>query len=204
MYLLRIALLSQDGDPVPISQLADTLGVSPISGNQMCRKLEEKGMVTYQPYKGVTLTPQGETIALRVIRKRRLWEVFLSEKLGIAPEVAEDIACRLEHVTPENLAERLADFLGHPEQSPQRQPIPPRPDEDRLSLIRPLTSLGVGEKARIVDIPADDALKAFLQTQHISSGAEVKLLAAAGDRAMLLEMNGQSIALNFDVAKKIR
>ena len=74
MYLLRIALLSEEGDPVPISQLAEELDISPVSTNQMCRKLEEKDLVEYQPYKGVTLTLQGEVIALRVLRKRRLWE----------------------------------------------------------------------------------------------------------------------------------
>ncbi len=203
MYLLRIALLSQGDEPVPISQLAETLGVSPISANQMCRKLEDRGMVNYQPYKGVTLTLQGEAIALRVLRKRRLWEVFLSEKLGMDPKLAEDVACRFEHVTPEELAERLADYLGHPALSPQRQPIPPRFGSAPSQVVRPLTSLGVGERARVVNVLADDALKAFLHMQHISSGAEVRPLAVAGDRAMLLEVDGQHITLEFDVAEKI-
>ena len=86
MYLLRIALLAQDQEPVPISRLADALDVSPISANQMCRKLETRGLVTYQPYKGVTLTPKGKHIALQVLRKRRLWEVFLGSKLGLDPQ----------------------------------------------------------------------------------------------------------------------
>ena len=203
MYLLRIALLSQGDEPVPISQLAETLGVSPISANQMCRKLEDKGMVHYQPYKGVTLTLQGEAIALRVLRKRRLWEVFLSEKLGMDPQVAEDVACRFEHVTPEELAERLAEYLGHPALSPQRQPIPPRFGGAPNQIVRPLSTLGVGKKGRIVNILADDALKNFLRMQHISPGAEVRPLAVAGGRAMLLEVNGQHITLDFDVAEKI-
>lgn len=203
MYLLRIALLSQSGEPVPISQLAETLGVSPISANQMCRKLEGKGMVTYQPYKGVTLTLQGEAIALRVLRKRRLWEVFLAEKLGLDPQQAEEIACRFEHVTPEELTERLADYLGHPALSPQRQPIPPRFGRASPQPTQPLNALGVGQRARIVDIVADDALQAFLLQQGIAPGAEVRALAIAGKRAMLLEVGEQHITLDFDVAEKI-
>jgi DtxR family Mn-dependent transcriptional regulator len=203
MYLLRIALLSQDDDPVPISQLAETLGVSPISANQMCRKLEGKGMVIYQPYKGVTLTLQGEAIALRVLRKRRLWEVFLAEKLGLAPQQAEDIACRFEHVTPEEVTERLADYLGHPALSPQRQPIPPRVGGSPSLSARPLTALGVGQRARIDHIRADEALKTFLGQQRLAPGVEVKVLAAAGKRAMLLMAGEQHITLDYDIAETI-
>jgi DtxR family Mn-dependent transcriptional regulator len=203
MYLLRIALLSHDGEPVPIAQLAETLGVSPISANQMCRRLEEKELVHYQPYKGVTLTERGETVAMRVLRKRRLWEVFLSEKLGLTPEEAEDIACRLEHVTPDDLSERLAEFLGRPRFSPQRQPIPPSSVSDRRPVARPLATLAVGERAHIVGIPPDDALSAFLRGQHVTTGAEVVLLAVADNRAMLLDVNGQHISMDFTIAQKI-
>ena len=202
MYLLRIALLSQGNEPVPISQLAETLDVSPISANQMCRKLENKGLVVYQPYKGVFLTDQGATIAQKVLRKRRLWEVFLSEKLGIAPEMAEEMACRFEHVTPESLSEKLADFLGDPALSPQMQPIPPREDElPRDS--RPLLSLGVGQRAHVAKLPSDDATAAFLRMQRITPGAELKLLAIAQNRAVLLDVAGQQLALDFDVAHAI-
>ncbi len=203
MYLLRIALLSQNDSPVPISQLAETLEVSPISANQMCRKLEAKGLVDYQPYKGVTLTSRGEAIALRVLRKRRLWEVFLSEKLGLSPNAAEDIACRFEHVTPGELAEKLAEFLGHPILSPQRQPIPPGLSDGSRQVRRPLTTLGVGQQARVVKIIADNTLKTFLQKQRLGPGAEIKLLAAADDQAILLEAAGQYISLSFDTAQKI-
>ena len=203
MYLLRIALLSQDDNPVPISQLAETLDVSPISANQMCRKLEARGLVDYQPYKGVILTGRGEAIALSVLRKRRLWEVFFSEKLGIAPEVAEDIACRFEHVTSEELAEKLADYLGHPAFSPQHQPIPPGLGDVPRQIMRPLAALSVGQQARVVSVDADDALNAFLHTQHIRPGAEIKLLATATNRAMLLEVADQHVTIDFDTARKI-
>jgi len=204
MYLLRIALLSQDDNLVPISRLAEMLDVSPISANQMCRKLEIRGLVDYQPYKGAALTEQGQKIALRVLRKRRLWEVFLSERLGIAPEMAEDMACRFEHVTPEPLAEKLADFLGNPALSPQQQPIPPRLDDASRRDSRPLTSLGVGQRACIAKILADDALIAFLQMQHIGPGAELKVLAIAQNQAVLLNVAEQHVALDFEIAQKIK
>jgi DtxR family Mn-dependent transcriptional regulator len=204
MYLLRIALLAQGDDPVPISQLAETLDVSPISANQMCRKLEARGLVDYQPYKGVTLTLQGEAIALRVLRKRRLWEVFLAEKLGLDPEVAEDIACRFEHVTPEELAEKLDDYLGNPTLSPQRQPIPPRfGNIQRRNVIRPLSAAGVGEQVRVTNIMVDDATKSFLRMHDIGPGAVVTLLAAAPGQALLVEVNGRHLTLAANVATRI-
>ncbi len=204
MYLLRIALLSEGEEPVPISQLAETLHVSPISANQMCRKLEAKGLVDYQPYKGVTLTLQGEAIALRVLRKRRLWEVFLAEKLGLDPQVAEDVACRFEHVTPEDLAEKLADYLGNPTLSPQREPIPPRfGGVQRKKTIRPLITVGVGERVIVTNIVADEIMKSFLRTQGIGPGAVITVLASVPDKALLVEANGQSISLAAHVAEQI-
>ncbi len=204
MYLLRIALLSAGDAPVPISQLAETLSVSPISANQMCRKLESKGLVDYQPYKGVTLTLQGEAVALRVLRKRRLWEVFLAEKLGLDPQTAEDVACRFEHVTPEDLAEKLAEFLGNPTLSPQRQPIPPKIGSMRgMQVIRSLSAIGVGERVRVTNIVADETLKAFLRMQGIAPGAIVAPVASAPDKAMLVEVGGKHVSLAADVAGKI-
>ena len=204
MYLLRIALLSQGDEPVPISQLAETLNVSPISANQMCRKLEARGLVDYQPYKGVTLTLQGEAIALRVLRKRRLWEVFLAEKLGLDPQTAEDVACRFEHVTPEDLAEKLAEFLGHPTLSPQRQPIPPRfVSPQRHQVIRPLSAVGVGERVRVTNIVADETLKSFLRGQGLGPGAVMTVLAVAPDKALLVQVNGGHVSLATNVADKI-
>ncbi len=83
MYLLRIALLSQQESPVPIAALAEELGISPVSTNQMCRKLEERELIIYQPYKGVALTANGEQIANKILEKRRLWARFLKDALPL-------------------------------------------------------------------------------------------------------------------------
>jgi DtxR family Mn-dependent transcriptional regulator len=124
MYLLRIALLQHNGQPVPAPLLAQELAISLVSANEMIRKLMDRGLVAYEPYKGVTLTDQGARLARRVLRCRRLWEVFFVAKLGIEPCKADEMACRFEHVTPDELAERLATFLEYPRFSPQNEPIP--------------------------------------------------------------------------------
>ena len=203
MYLLRIALLSEGGEPVPISQLAEELDISPVSTNQMCKKLEEKALVEYQPYKGVTLTLQGEVIALRVLRKRRLWEVFLVDKLGVDPDRAEEVACRFEHVTPGALAEKLAEFLGRPTFSPQRQPIPPYLGKTRQHLLRPLSSLATGKRGQVANIVADDALREFLRAQDVTPGAMLKVMAIAENGSILVEANGHHISLSPEIAASI-
>ncbi|MGI9585871.1 MAG: metal-dependent transcriptional regulator, partial [Acidimicrobiia bacterium] len=110
--------------PVPVATIAGELDVSVVSANQMIRKLETSGFVDYLPYKGVVLTETGSERANVVLRNRRLWAVFLSEHLGLSPESADDVACEMEHVTPEEVAGRLSRFLGEPSIDPGGKPIP--------------------------------------------------------------------------------
>lgn len=95
MYLATIATLQTAEQPVPISQLAEHLSHSPVSVNEMCHKLVERRWATYQPYKGVRLTPEGITLAHQVLRRRRLWEIFLLERLGADADEARAFACHL-------------------------------------------------------------------------------------------------------------
>lgn len=203
MYLLRIALLQDEDRPVPISALAEELAVSPVSANQMCRKLEERGMVHYEPYKGVTLTLHGEAVAMRVLRKRRLWEVFLADKLGLEPAQAEEIACRFEHVTPDGLAERLAGYLGNPTLSPQQEPIPPSIGAAVRKPRLALSALSAGQQAQVCQIAASEPVREFLRTRGLVSGATLKVLAAAGDGGLLIETSQGMLTLSADLVQLI-
>lgn len=203
MYLLRIALLQDDDRPVPISALAEELAVSPVSANQMCRRLEERGMVHYEPYKGVTLTLHGEAVAMRVLRKRRLWEVFLADKLGLEPGQAEEIACRFEHVTPDGLAERLAGFLGNPSLSPQQEPIPP---SIGVAVRRPrlgLSALPIGQPGQVCQVTADEPVRDFLRSHGVAPGAAIKVLASAGDGELLIEGGNGTLTLAPDIVRLV-
>jgi DtxR family Mn-dependent transcriptional regulator len=203
MYLLRIALLQDEDRPVPISALAEELAVSPVSANQMCRKLEERGMVHYEPYKGVTLTLHGEAVAMRVLRKRRLWEVFLADKLGLEPAQAEEIACRFEHVTPDGLAERLSGYLGNPTLSPQQEPIPPNIGAAVRKPRLALSALSAGQQAQVCQVTADEPVREFLRTRGLMTGATLKVLAAAGDGGLLIETAHGMLTLSSDLVQMI-
>jgi DtxR family Mn-dependent transcriptional regulator len=198
MYLLRIALLQEIDQPVPVPRLAQELAVSPVSANEMCRKLAEKQLITYEPYKGVMLTAQGALLAERVLRHRRLWEVFFVQKLGIEPLQAEEMACRFEHVTPDELADHLNRFLGHPTHSPQNQPIPQGGLFDAPAA-QPLAGLTAGDQGHIVALNADDATRQFLQHLGLTQGSTVQVLAAA-DESLLLTAAGQPLSLTKEIA----
>ncbi len=186
MYLLRIAQLQQVRSPVPIPLLAQELAVSPVSANEMCRKLTQRELITYEPYKGVTLTARGADLAQRVLHHRRLWEVFLVEKLGMSTADAEDLACRFEHITSTDLAARLANFL-HPHRSADDATVP-------------LTTLHTGDSGIIA--PTDPNRHA-LTPLNVTAGSRVTVLAIAENGTRLLATEGGQVALAAPLAAKI-
>lgn len=195
MYLVATAMLRQKHEPVPLSQLAHRLAITPVSANEMCRKLTERGLIEYQPYKGVTLTDEGETVAQHVLRRRRLWEAFLVEHLGIEPGEADEIACRLEHITSDQLVERLAAFLAQPAVPPQAVA--------RARREQSLAALAAGQRGRVVGIKADDVVQGFLQAQGVAPGVELSVLAVAADGAVLLALPGGVLAVARGVAVQV-
>ncbi len=203
MYLLKIALLRDEDQPVPISRLAEELAISPVSTNQMCRKLAEQDLVAYQPYKGVTLTARGERQAERVIRRRRLWEVFLVEKLHLGLPQAEETACQLEHLTSDEVTDRLSAFLDHPAVCPHNEPIPPGSGTARPPAMRALTSLGAGHRCRIVRVPGDGQGRGFLRAQGIAPGRELTVTAVTAGGAMLVAADSGPVSLSRTLAEGI-
>jgi len=113
-----------DAPVVSTTLLAEEMGAKPSSVTDMVQRLSEKSLVIYRKYKGVKLSDTGNTKALSIIRKHRLWEVFLVNKLHFSWDQVHDIAEQLEHIQSEALTDRLASFLGHPKTDPHGDPIP--------------------------------------------------------------------------------
>ncbi|MEA3407209.1 MAG: metal-dependent transcriptional regulator [Chloroflexota bacterium] len=203
MYLLDIVRLRDGDEPVPLSRLAEELSVSPVSVNEMCRKLQEQGLVIYRPYKGASLTPEGEREAYRVLRKHRLWEVFLVEKLGYAYDKAHDAACQLEHGTSDLLAERLDEYLGYPSTNPLGQPIPRPDDVAPMRKTLPLAKMSVGQKGHVIRYAEASSIpRGFLREQGIHLGSPLKVLITAKD-SMLIETPKGQVSLARDLANAI-
>jgi len=203
MYLVNILRLGSKERAVPLSQLAATLDVSPVSANQMCRKLQDEGLVAYVPYKGVSITPAGEQLAARILRRHRLWEVFLVDHLQMRWEEAHETACRLEHATPDEVIERLDLFLSHPRVNPQGDPIPPSSGTLSTVARRPLAEMEAGQKGYCIRCTADEAGRALLAAQGLRPGTSFQVVAVAPE-SLLVEVGGQRVALSRSLAAALQ
>jgi DtxR family Mn-dependent transcriptional regulator len=205
MYLITIARYVEDGyeGPVPLSRLASRMAVAPVSVNQMVKKLEEGGLVDYIPYKGVGLTEIGRKTARSVLRLRRLWELFLVKHLAIPLEEADALACRMEHITSDEVADRLAAFLDHPTISAAGKPIPTSDMEISLAPPLRLSDLNSGEIAEILMIDAPPAIEDFFTSEGLQTGVIVEVLAIGSNRAILLNIGESQSTLAAPVAEGI-
>ncbi len=152
-YLKAIYLIleSQNGSPVSTTSLASQLGISNASVTGMLKRLStmEPALVKYEPYYGVSLSPEGYRSALEIIRHHRLIESYLSQKLGYTWDEVHAEAERLEHVISEDLEERLAIALGNPSTDPHGDPIPDRNGTYRQLAYQPLADIPDGQLVEV-------------------------------------------------------
>ena len=202
-YLVTIVRLRENNKPVPLSQLAQTLSISPVSVNEMCWKLQEQGLVIYRPYKGALLTTEGEQHAYYILRRHRLWEVFLVEKLGFAYNEAHEIACQLEHATPNELANQLDAFLEYPSVNPDGDPIPGADGVLPACSLLSLSALSAGQSGHVIRCDMCDAARAFLDEKGVRPGASLTVLATA-EQSLLVQVDEAHISLAQTLAEAIQ
>jgi len=140
-YLKAIYKLNNRGlDIVPNGALAESMGVQAASVSDMLKRLADKNLIIYQKNKGCSLTESGRMTALKTLRKHRLWEVFLLEKLEFGWDEVHDLAEQLEHIQSDELTDRLSRFLGDPTIDPHGDPIPDKEGQMPQILSVPLLS----------------------------------------------------------------
>ncbi|MCD4738579.1 MAG: FeoA domain-containing protein, partial [Anaerolineae bacterium] len=203
MYLVTIARLREGEQPVPLSQLADDLSISPVSANEMCRKLQDHGLVVYRPYKGASLTAEGERRACYILRRHRLWEVFLVDKLGFDYDQAHEAACQLEHATFELLADQLDVFLEHPVVNPRGEPIPRTDGSLAERALLPLAKLSAGQRGHVVRCDVNEAARAFLAERGLRPGARFTVMATA-EESLLVRVGGGHISLARSLGENVK
>lgn len=161
-YLKAIYHLSQDGTRgVSTSEIAEAMQTRAASVTDMIKRLSSKGLISYEKYHGVQITRQGKTDALNVIRKHRLWETFLVNKLGFAWGEVHEVAEQLEHIQSPLLIEKLDGFLGHPAEDPHGHPIPDKHGKIKEVKKQPLSSIEKGNHGRVCSVT--DSSSSFLQ-----------------------------------------
>lgn len=177
-YLKAIWSLSvRTGKAVSTNKVAERLETKASSVTDMVRRLSEKGLVNYVKYQGVSLSEEGKAVAIRVIRKHRLWECFLVDKLGFNWDEVHELAEQLEHIRSRELTDRLDDFLGHPSFDPHGDPIPNKhgnfPERERKSL----SQCAVGESVILTGVSDSSAsFLQFLNRLNLELGSKMTLI----------------------------
>jgi DtxR family Mn-dependent transcriptional regulator len=204
MYLKAMVELG-DGDRVAVGRLADRLGVTNVSANEMVHRLTDQGLVSHTPYKGVSLTKTGQAAACSVLRRQRLWECFLYEHLKIEWAKLYELACALEHATAPEVAEALAGYLGDPKFCPRGNPIPAADGSFTPLAGISLRDVPVGAAVRVLAVSATetDALR-YLQARGILPGSELTVVEAAPMQGPLtLRVDEQDVALGLLLSEHV-
>lgn len=160
-YLESIWELTQDGRPARTTDIAKKMKVSPASVTEMMQRLDSQGYITYEKYKGATLTDSGKAIGESVKRKHRLLERFLVDVLGIDKEKSHDEACRLEHMLSDESERRISEMMNHPTTCPDGDPIPAmdRLCGDKGDRCSVLSDLSEGDEGVISHLSCEDPTK---------------------------------------------
>jgi DtxR family Mn-dependent transcriptional regulator len=179
-YLKAIYAMGESGSRATIGGLADRLGVTAASVSGMVKRLAEQGLLDHEPYRGVTLTKLGRHSALGTLRRHRLIETYLAEVLGYSWDRVHVEAERLEHAASDELVERMAEKLGQPATDPHGAPIPARDGSVDQTATRALSSLEVGESARVVRLMHEGAdMLRYLDELDLRPGIALRVAARA-------------------------
>lgn len=206
-YIKTIFKLSANGtQEVNTNAIAEALDTKAASVTDMLRKLSAKDLVNYVKYRGVSLTEAGERLALQVIRKHRLWEVFLVEKLKFNWDEVHEVAEELEHVGSPLLTQRLDEFLGHPRFDPHGDPIPTETGEMKQKQQRLLSEMDVNDAGVVVGV--NDSQPLFLQyldKMGIALGSKIKVVDRfAYDNSLEISLEDQKqLLISSEVSRNI-
>jgi DtxR family Mn-dependent transcriptional regulator len=194
-----------DFDAVSTNSIAGYLEMKPSSVTDMLKKLAEKNFINYQKYKGTSLTKKGKLIALSIIRKHRLWETFLVEKLGFGWDQVHIIAEQLEHIKSEELIENLDNFLGNPKYDPHGDPIPNKDGEIEKMNQKLLVELKASQKGIITGVKKGTAsLLNYLDKEKVKLGDSIKVIEILEfDGTYIVEINKRKLTFSEKICQNL-
>ncbi|UII24055.1 metal-dependent transcriptional regulator [Fulvivirga ligni] len=199
-------IFEETSAPVSTNSIAEAMNTKAASVTDMIKKLSAKGVISYQKYKGVKISETGEKEALQVIRKHRLWETFLVEKLKFNWDEVHDVAEQLEHIKSPLLIKRLDEFLGHPKYDPHGDPIPDENGEFKAKPQTPLSQCENGQEGIVISVK--DASSTFLQYVGkigVYIGAKIRVMEKVefdGSLEILID-NKRTIFISKEVSENI-
>ncbi|WP_343033469.1 metal-dependent transcriptional regulator [Maribacter luteus] len=205
-YLKEIYALGEEThELLSTNSIAKKMKTKASSATDMLQKLSNKGLVDYTKYKGARLSRKGETIAMTIVRKHRLWETFLVEKLGYNWDEVHDIAEQLEHIQSKTLTNRLDAFLEYPTRDPHGHPIPNINGKIVTSESIILADLNINEEGILIGVKdASDNFLKYLNKINITIGDNIKILDIEPfDNSFTISSDTKQITISGNVAKNL-
>ena len=203
--LLRLTVDHSEKSDAGTNEIAGYLKVKPASATDMLKKLKEKKLVDYEKYGKITLTQLGKGKAIDIVRRHRLWETFLHDKLDFSWDEVHDIAEQLEHIRSQKLIDKLDQYLGFPEFDPHGDAIPNAHGEMRLPFTKTLADASPQTECKIIAVK--DNTPTFLQyvtKLGLAINTPVKVLEKqAFDESMELEVSERTITVSKKFAENI-
>ena len=204
-YLKAIFHLIDKDDTFTVNELSKMLNIKMPSVNSMMKKFSQKNWVIYESYKPIKITALGKKEAAHVVRKHRLTEMFLVEKMGFGWEVVHEIAEQLEHIHSEIFFDKMDELLNYPKVDPHGEPIPDKQGNIIQQNLTKLSECKAGETAILsAVIDSSDEFLTYLNHRNLSLNSELKILEVEKfDQSMKIEFDGKNETLSKMVCDKI-
>ncbi|RTY95999.1 metal-dependent transcriptional regulator [Flavobacterium sp. GT3R68] len=205
-YLKTIYHLTTISDAeVSTNAIAEMMETKASSVTDMLKKLSEKDLINYKKYQGVSLTANGMLAAKMIVRKHRLWEVFLVEKLDFTWDEVHDVAEQLEHIKSEKLINKLDDFLGNPTEDPHGDPIPDM--NGRIIKIEKQLLSELTENQRGICVGVKDTSSEFLKyldKQEIALGSKIEIISKESfDLSLKIKVDTKDLTISNKIASNL-
>ena len=204
-YLKSIYHLSLNTQNVSTNQIASLLNTKAASVTDMLKKLADKQLINYARYQGVSLSASGEKKALQIVRKHRLWEYFLVEKLNFKWDEVHEMAEEMEHISSTELVDRLDEFMNFPKYDPHGDPIPDSDGKFNAYELKPIATIGIDESGVISGVRDHSAgFLQYLEKQQLTIGKQIKVMEINEyDNSMLLKTDNKEIHISREVANNL-
>ncbi len=205
-YLKALYNLANENDEVNASDLSQNLGVSMPTVNSMVKRLADRDYLLYQKYRPLKLTREGKMAAAGIIRKHRLTEMFLVEKMGFGWEEVHDIAEQIEHIQSERYFDRMDELLGFPRFDPHGSPIPDENGEVISQDLIALSDCRVGDKLELKALnQSSEELLKYLNDKELAIGTRLEVIAREEfDESMEIRYAGdKQTVLSIKVCKRL-
>lgn len=201
--VFSIGLLTRKS--VSTNNIAEKLKTKASSVTDMIKKLADKNLVNYKKYQGTSLTSEGKKIAVKIVRKHRLWEAFLVNKLDFSWDEVHDLAEQLEHIKSDSLVDKLEEFLDYPAFDPHGDPIPDKDGNIEHHKNLMLSSADISDKCTVIGVKdSSSTFLKFLDKKNIKLGSTLKVISKEEfDNSMVIENNKNKTSISQQISKNL-